>query len=328
MDFFKIITEIEKIDPEVYARFDTRRRVFKHVSGLGKALSAAALPALVSTLFSKAYGQTAALPGGIADVLNLALQLEYLEYHFYNTALSTSGLISAADLPAITAIRNDESGHIKVLRGALGTQAFSASDPTAAAFDYTAGGRFGTVLSDAAVFYAVAQSFEDTGVRAYKGGAPKLIANKTLLEAALNIHSVEARHSSHLRTLRRGKSAGAEGTAATQILPDPTALGTKPKSWISGTDADGPAAPFTAPIYGVGSPAVGIASQIYYPAESNTTQVGINILTTATAPTGTTLTLDAASASEAFDEALNDSQVKDIALFFRSAMGAGLGLFQ
>lgn len=330
MDFYKIITEIEKLDPEVYERFDTRRRVFKHVSGLGRKLSAAALPGIVSLLFNKAYGQgsSTALPGAIADVLKLALQLEYLEYHFYNLALGTTSLLDAADVPAVTAIRNDESGHIKVLRAALGSQADPQTDPTAAAFDYTAGGRFGNVFSSATVFFAVAQSFEDTGVRAYKGGAPKLLTNKTLLETALNIHSVEARHASHIRTLRRGLSVGVSGAAAAQVpanLPD---FGSRPKSWISGTDGDGPAAPFTAAIYGAGSPSVGVAAQLYYPAESNVTQVGVNTQTAFSLPTDTNLTLDAASASEAFDEALNDSAVKDIALFFRSSLGASLGLFQ
>lgn len=330
MDFIKIITEIEKIDPEVYERFDTRRRVFKHVSGLGKKLSAAALPGVVSMLFNKAYGQGSStdLPQGIVDILNLALHLEYLEYYFYDTALATTPLLNAADEAAVTSIRNDESGHIKVLRGVLGNKAKPQSAPPAAAFDYTANGRFPNVFTSAAVFFAVAQSFEDLGVRAYKGAAPKLLSNKTLLETALNIHSVEARHASHIRTLRRGLSAGVSGPEAAQALASLTSLGTKPKSWISGTDAGGPAAPFTASIYGAGNPAVGVAAQLFYPAESNVTQVGINVQTTPMAPNNQ-LPLDAASASEAFDEALNDSVVKDIALNFRSVpLGADLKLFQ
>ncbi|MDO7874639.1 ferritin-like domain-containing protein [Hymenobacter sp. ASUV-10] len=327
MDFIKIITEIEKIDPEIYERLDTRRRVFQHVSGLGKKLSAAALPGLVSMLFNKAYGQSGntSLPQGIVDILNLALQLEYLEYYFYDKVLTTTSLLNTADAAAVTAIRNDESGHIKVLREALGTRAKPQSAPTADAFDYTAGGRFPNVFTSAAVFFTVAQCFEDLGVRAYKGAAPKLLSNKTLLETALNIHSVEARHASHIRTLRRGLSAGVSGPDAAQALPSLTSLATKPKSWISGTDADGPSAPFTAAIYGAGSPAVGVAAQLFYPAESNVTQVGINVQTTPMAPTNE-LPLNAASASEAFDEALNDGVVKDIALNFRSALGASIGL--
>jgi len=328
MDFFKLISDLEKVDPEVYERLDTRRRVFRYAPGLGKALSAAALPAFMGMLFNKAYGQGSAttLPAPVADVLNLALQLEYLEYHFYATGLSSGSLISAANRPAITAVRNDESGHIKVLRGALNTQAFSSTDPTAAAFDYTAGNRFSNVFTDAAVFYAVAQSFEDLGVRAYKGVAPKLLTNKTLLETALRIHSVEARHAAHIRTLRRGLHAGVEGPAAAQTPAQLSNLPQRPKSWVSGTDAGGPSAPFTAAIYGAGTPAIGTASQIFFPAESNTLQTGNETLPSSTSTTPPVI--DSAAATESFDEGLNETKVKDIALFFRSGQGASLGLFQ
>lgn len=49
---------------------------------------------------------------------------------------------------------------------------------------------------------AIAQTFEDTGVRAYKGQAGNLMGVPSLLEAALQIHSVEARHASEVRRLR------------------------------------------------------------------------------------------------------------------------------
>ena len=49
---------------------------------------------------------------------------------------------------------------------------------------------------------ALAQAFEDTGVRAYKGQAGALMGNDNLLTAALQIHSVEARHASEIRRLR------------------------------------------------------------------------------------------------------------------------------
>ena len=47
----------------------------------------------------------------------------------------------------------------------------------------------------------LAQAFEDTGVRAYKGQAGNLISNSAYLTAALQIHSVEARHASYIRDL-------------------------------------------------------------------------------------------------------------------------------
>lgn len=59
-------------------------------------------------------------------------------------------------------------------------------------FDFTAGGQFDP-FNDYPTFLLLSQAFEDTGVRAYKGQAPKMAGND-LLTAALQIHSVEACH--------------------------------------------------------------------------------------------------------------------------------------
>jgi len=316
MDLFQIISDIEKVDPEVYERFDTRRRVFKHLSGMGKAVTAAAMPAVLGTMFRKAYGQTSSLSADIVNTLNLALSLEYLEYYYYSQGVS-SGLFTGNDLAAITIIRDDELGHINLLKATLGSQAIAI--PTAAAFDYTASGRI-QPFSSAALFLGTAQSFVDTGVRAYKGGAPSLMANKDILTAALNIHSVEARHSSHIRTMRRGGIAGVgqDGGGAGDLAP---------KSWVSLQENGGPAPALTAPVY-AGSAAASTAAT-KFAAEDNVSQgpsTGpINVQTTTTAPTG--LTVTAAAASEAFDEPLDADSVKIIARNFRSALGATLGLF-
>lgn len=308
MDFFKILSDIEKVDAEVYERFDTRRAVFKNLSGMGKVVTAATMPAVLGTMFRKAYGQTTTLSSDIVNTLNLALSLEYLERYFYQAGIDRN-LFTGNDLAAITIIRDDEIGHINALRAVLGTQAIA--DPTAAAFDYTAGGKL-TPFASAALFLGNAQAFVDTGVRAYKGGAVSLMSNKAILTAALNIHSVEARHSSHIRTMRRGGTGavGADGGGANDSMP---------KSWVSLQENGGPAPAVTALVYGVGSPATS------YPAEDNVTQGGVNVQTNSAAPTG--LTLTAAAASEAFDEPLDAATVKTIARNFRSAAGIALGLF-
>lgn len=304
MDLFKILSDIEKVDPEVYERFDTRRRVFKNISGMGKALTAAAMPAVVGTMFRKAYGQTGSLSADIVNTLNLALGLEYLEYYYYAAGVS-SGLFTGNDLAAITIIRDDEQGHINVLKATLGSQA-AFSDPGAGAFDYTAGGRL-TPFANAALYLGQSQAFVDTGVRAYKGGAANLILNKDILTAALNIHSVEARHSSHIRTMRRGGIAGvgAVGGGTGDLMP---------KSWISLQESGGPAPAITAAVYAAGASAA-------YPAEDNVMQgktgAMLNVQTTTTPPTG--LTMTQAAASEAFDEPLDAASVKTIARNFRSA---------
>jgi len=312
MDFFQILSDIEKVDADVYDRFDTRRRVFKHMGGLGKKITAATLPGLLSGLFTKAYGQSTTLPQIIIDTLNLALQLEYLELYYYTQGIS-SGLFTGNDLNAITIIRDDEAGHISALKQVLQTNAIP--DPTALSYDYTAGGKL-SPFSSAANFLGTAQAFVDTGVRAYKGGAGNLIGDptsgKAILTAALNIHSVEARHSSHIRTMRRGGTGnpGADGGGTNDSTP---------KSWISLQDNGGPVPAVTAPVYGAGTDAT------KYPAEDNVTQATVNVQTNTTAPTG--LTVSAAAASEAFDEPLDAAAVKNIARNFRSALGVSKGLF-
>lgn len=307
MDLLKLISDIEKVDPEVYERLDPRRRVFRHFGMAGKAVTAAVLPGLLSGIFQRAYGQTSALTPEIIQVLNLALSLEYLEFYFYDSGLKATNLIPSTDRPAFTTIRNDESGHIKVLREVLGSNAIA--DPTRAAFDYSGGrgtnlGPFAAVFTDYKLFLGVAQSFVDTGVRAYKGGAPVLMPNKDILESALNIHSVEARHSSHVRTVRRGVETG--NATATSVPGDLSNLNRIPKSWISGTDNGGPSPntnPSTTLVYGPGNPPAD------YPSEANTTQATLPIVNTTTGVT-------AAAASEAFDEPLDPTTVKSIARNF------------
>ena len=131
-------------------------------------------------------------------------------------------------------------------------------------------------------------SFEDTGVRAYKGGAALLISNNTVLEAALNIHSVEARHASHMRTIRRGGPQAEPGSPNSQ-----------PQSWPSGNDNGGPAPAATAAVYGAGNPAS------LYPSEANVIQGGLNVQNISQ--------VSPSEASEAFDEPLDMGTVLAIA---------------
>ena len=73
------------------------------------------------------------------------------------------------------------------------------------------GGPFAKATTDLAFLLEVAQGAEDTGVRAYKGQAGNLMSNPAILEGALRIHSVEARHASRIRRMRRA-AAGAPTT--------------------------------------------------------------------------------------------------------------------
>ncbi len=329
MDFFQLLSELDKADPEFMDRINPRRRVFQYLGNTGKKITAAAVPAVFASFFTKAYGQTGTtLPQPVIDVLNLALGLEYLEYYFYDTALGIPGLIPSAETTPIQTIRNDEAGHIKTIKDVLGTAAIP--DPTRAGFDYSGGsgsmaGPLAAALlptdpnnANGKLFFAAAQSFADTGQRAYKGGAPVLntASTKDILEAALNIHSVEARHNSHFRTVRRAIAANTLGSATAPAGAPELA----PKSWISLRDNNGPTAPDgskpASAVYGPG------ADPAAYPAEDNTTRASLNLLTVG----GVTYT--AAQVSEAFDEPLDPATVKTIARMFTTPAGLASGLFK
>jgi hypothetical protein len=303
MNFFQIISEIEKVDPEVYDRLDSRRSIFKNMAGLGQKLSAAALPLAVGAIFNKVYAQTP-VGAGVTDVLNFALKLEYLESYFYNLATTVTGL-SSANQAALALIRTDEANHVSFLRTtitALGGTPI-AVPATTGVFDFTAKGRF--VPTDGATYLALAQSLEDTGVRAYKGAAPLVMANKTVLTAALNIHSVEARHASQLRAMRRAGISSSTPSQGAAVAPYSAA----PKSWVSGTDNGGAVSGFTNAIYGPGSQ-TNAPANIVFAAEDNVSQGGVTLsATTLTNTAG----FPAAAYSEAFDEGLDVGTVATIA---------------
>lgn len=196
MNIFSIIEEIEKTDPEVYNRIDSRRSVFKHLGSIGKKTALAAIPLALGSVFQKAYGQSS---GTIVEVLNFALKLEYLERNFYTQALAANGLIPAgAPRAAIQKIQMHEAAHVELLKTTI--QSLSATPIGEPAFNF--GKNFPDWNSNYQTFLTLAQAFEDTGVRAYKGQAANLISNDAVLTAALQIHSVEARHAAHIRRMR------------------------------------------------------------------------------------------------------------------------------
>lgn len=266
MNLFNIIDEIESVDQEIHDRLNPRRSALKQFVNFGAKVGVAAMPFALGSLFNKAYAQA---PTDVKGILNFALTLEYLEAEFYTIGVATPGLIPAGPgLGALTTIRDHENQHVAFLKTALGSGA--VAKPT---FDFTAGGTFANVFSNYDTFLAVAQVFEDTGVRAYKGQAGGLISNKDVLTAALNIHSVEARHASHLRQMRRARA----GAAAAM------------KPWITGANDTG----------------IGAVVNAVYAGEDNKNQAGVDI----TQLNGVMGKLSADAATEAFDEPLTAEAV-------------------
>ena len=169
-------------------------------AGLAMGSVAVGIAALARDAFAQEGGSASALPGDVVDVLNFALTLEELEAEFYTRGVAAAGLLPADTRDVFDQIRKHEVAHVAFLRQTLGSHAIAK--PT---FDFTAGGQFGDVFTNGQTFAALAQAFEDTGVRAYKGQAAVLIPRPAVLEAALKIHSVEARHAAEVRRLRRQK---------------------------------------------------------------------------------------------------------------------------
>ena len=193
------------LDPEIADRLLSRRAAITKgaaTSGVVMAgLRMGTVPAALAALSTSAFGQSG-LPTAVIGVLNFALKLEYLEAEFYNRGIAAANLIPATDRNIFLTIQGHENTHVDYLKGALGSSA--RPKPT---FDYSYGngsgtGPFADVFTNYATFKAVAQAFEDTGVRAYKGQAPTLQPYKDVLQAALSIHSVEARHAAEVRRLR------------------------------------------------------------------------------------------------------------------------------
>ncbi len=177
------------------------------------------------------------------DILNFALNLEYLEAEFYLRAATGSGIPAAdagtgagtvnggAMIPNLTAaqaeivniIAQDEYNHVKFLRSALGTNAVARPN-----IDFTnAFNALGTLATAGSAtpmtsfnpfasfnnFLIGGFTFEDVGVTAYHGGAGALqTLQSAYLGPAAQILAVEAYHAAILRTLIVGTSLPAAAT--------------------------------------------------------------------------------------------------------------------
>lgn len=203
MNLFKLISDIEKVDPEISERYSfySRRNLLK----FGSKLAAAGIPTLVAASLNKALAQSTAPSQAAVDVLLFALTLEYLEDEFYRTGLSTAGLVPASDQAVINQISKHETAHVALLKTALG-----AAAPAKPTFKYPTG-----TFATYATFLATARILEDTGVQAYKGQAGFLINDKAILKTALQIHSVEARHASEVRRMLMMKGWVSDPTQTT-----------------------------------------------------------------------------------------------------------------
>jgi hypothetical protein len=176
--------------------------------------------AVVGTAATSKFANAATSTGpSDVDILNFALNLEYLEAEFYTMAttgmtidqtgidISGSGTLGAVTggsqlaftnplvTTGATELAKDEQAHVILLRRAI----FSAGGTPIArpAINLNAlGFGFGSQND----FLVLARIFEDIGVTAYGGAAP-LIQDKNILGYAARILATEAQHAGSIRTL-------------------------------------------------------------------------------------------------------------------------------
>jgi hypothetical protein len=210
-----------------------RRKFVKRVGVTGLGIAAA-------TMVGGSLGKVqAAAAITDADIVNFALNLEYLEAEFYSVACTGATLVQRGIIPSsavgapttgghkvpnfaqsevafvASALRDDEADHVVFLRKALGSAAVQKP-----AIDLDALG-FG--FNDVGEFLMLARAFEDVGVSAYLGAAP-LIQSKTYLDAAARILATEAQHAGAIRTFSIIKGVMGKPVDGMDIPPAPHKL--------------------------------------------------------------------------------------------------------
>jgi hypothetical protein len=167
------------------------------------------------------------------DILNFALNLEYLEAEFYLRAATGAGIpsqyigtnpgavtggtqVSFTGQPVLQEYANEiaqeELNHVIFLRSALGSAAvdrpaidFTDTFNAVASAAGIGGGTFNP-FNDPLSFLVGAFVFEDVGVTAYHGAAV-VLQSKAILAQAVKIHAVEAYHAAEIRVLIAGMAA-------------------------------------------------------------------------------------------------------------------------
>lgn len=320
-------TLLDTIEPKTFDALAERADAIAHgekTSDLVKAAFAAgSIPIMLGALASMAPAQAASSP--LIDVLQYALLLENLESEFYKAVLGTStvaafnnafapvrGKLPAANatiLPTLQLLSAHEIKHVALLQSVITA---AGGKPTiynpATTFDFTgargvagAAQPFASATTDPLFLLAATQGFEDTGVRAYKGQAGKLLGTDALT-VALQIHALEARHAARIRRLRRTLE-----TTNTNVRYSGTVKG----------DGAAAASPGALVIPAAAQTAVTAAFAAIYAGEGNTkhivnngtADVTIDAMTLTGLASGTDVTL-------AFDESLSAAQVGAIVQTF------------
>ena len=193
------------------------------------------------------------------DVLNFALNLEYLEAEFYTYAttgksITSFGIVTKGsangDNPATggstlggakvsfskdealihdiaTQIGADERAHVVLLRGALGSSAVAMPNIDLGALGFGFGNQ-----ND---FLRAARILEDIGVTAYSGAAG-LLKNPDIITAAACLLGAEAEHAATIRTQIARLKIATTALDGVDLLPPPSG---EPRQVLSIKVSDG-----------------------------------------------------------------------------------------
>ena len=248
-------------------RRNERRNLFKLGGGFAVGAIGGAVLGACSSSSDTAVAQNPppATANLDVEILNFALQLEYLEAQFYSyaafgTGLPQSSLSGTGTQGAVIGGRQvnftdplvrryaneiaaDEVAHVNFLRTALGSSAVAQpaidvgtaatgafSSAARAAGLVGAGQSFDPYSSDEN-FLLGAFIFEDVGVTLYKGAAP-LVTSKVFLEAAAGLLAAEAYHAGLVRTVLSAKGI------ATPALIDATEAISNARDSLDGASDD------------------------------------------------------------------------------------------
>jgi hypothetical protein len=222
----------EKVLEELKIAVQGRRGFMKKLGLAGAAVG-------VGAQLSK--GQTTAGPSDV-DILNFALNLEYLEAEFYTAATTgqsistlgytvtgsgTAGAVTGGAMvpfsvndayayAAALELAHDEQTHVALLQSTIASLGGTAIARPAINLNALGFG-FGSV-SD---FLKLARIFEDIGVTAYGGAAP-LISSKTVLGYAARILATEAQHAGNIRLLIDQYRITTTAVDGADIIPPPS----------------------------------------------------------------------------------------------------------
>jgi Ferritin-like domain len=236
---------------ELVAASPNRRSFLKTI-----ATATAGVGALSMAGISSAQAQTATE----VEVLQFALNLEYLEAEFYTRVVNSkgiedfgigiSGLANGSnpstggkttgpdglyfnnafqfdDFQIAADIANDERQHVALLRSALGSQAIAKPNLNLTALGIGFGSQY--------EFTQLARVFEDIGVSAYAGAAG-LLTTPAVITTAARILAAEAQHVSAIRVLIALHNTKTTAIDGADLIPPPSG---KPTQMFSMNTANG-----------------------------------------------------------------------------------------